>query len=268
MRAKITFLGTNTFPVTRESTNFLIEMDSFNMLVECCGSVTLRMQALKKKLESVNDLFLSHIHGDHTLGVPLFFHAHWLARMLRPGDTSLSNEIRVFAPSGVFEKVYEISRTLFPTQMTALERMVRIVNIKIDQTREYEPVKKVKLKFFGLDHSVPTYGFRLDALSPKISIAYVPDTLPIPRITGIIEGVDVLIHDAFCIDEMREIAYRAKHSTVRDAARVAEEAGVKILLLVHMLQTMHGREEQMIKEAKAVFSGEVILPRDLESIEI
>ena len=84
-----------------------------------------------------------------------------------------------------------------------------------------------------------------------------------------VEGADWLMSEAFCLYEDRERFqhYEKHHSTVLDAARLAEELGVKHLILYHTEdRTLETRKERYTAEAQKEYSGQVWVPDDLEGI--
>lgn len=85
------------------------------------------------------------------------------------------------------------------------------------------------------------------------------------------EGVDWLMSEAFCLYEDRERfqPYEKHHSTVLDAARLAEELGIKNLILYHTEdRTLETRKKRYTAEAKMAFSANVWVPDDLEVIKL
>ena len=84
-----------------------------------------------------------------------------------------------------------------------------------------------------------------------------------------VENADWLMSEAFCLYEDRDrfLPYEKHHSTVLDAARLAEELGVKNLILYHTEdRTLDTRCQRYMAEAKTAFSGRVFVPDDLEKI--
>ena len=80
-----------------------------------------------------------------------------------------------------------------------------------------------------------------------------------------------MMSEAFCLYEDRDRfqPYEKHHSTVLDAARLAEELRVKNLILYHTEdRTLDTRRERYTKEAKTVFKGQVFVPDDLERISL
>jgi len=86
-----------------------------------------------------------------------------------------------------------------------------------------------------------------------------------------VRGADWLMSEAFCLYADRDIfhPYEKHHSTVLDAARLAEQLMVKNLILYHTEdKTLDTRQERYIAEAKTVFNGNVYVPQDLDDIII
>ena len=84
-----------------------------------------------------------------------------------------------------------------------------------------------------------------------------------------VENADVLLCEAFCLDSDKEVYFphEKNHSTVLEAAKVAEEFGVKQLILYHTEDILlRERKLRYIEEAHRVFSGQIYVPDDLERI--
>ena len=90
-----------------------------------------------------------------------------------------------------------------------------------------------------------------------------------PQCRQYAEGTDWLMSEAFCLYEDRERfqPYEKHHSTVLDAARLAEELGAKNLILYHTEdRTLETRKERYTAEARKEYAGQVWVPDDLEII--
>lgn len=101
---------------------------------------------------------------------------------------------------------------------------------------------------------------------PGKAIAYCTDTRPCGNDIELARGVDLLIHEATFTDEMTEEAHDYGHSTARQAAQVACEAGAKRLLITHF-STRYPDPEVLLKEAREVFP-DTIMADDLMEIDV
>ena len=86
-----------------------------------------------------------------------------------------------------------------------------------------------------------------------------------------VKNADYVTHEAFCLDEEENIfhAYEKHHSTAKSASSAMNDLGVKNLILYHTEDSHNdNRKELYTKEAQENFNGKVIVPNDLESINI
>jgi ribonuclease Z len=91
------------------------------------------------------------------------------------------------------------------------------------------------------------------------------DTRPSQTIEVYAHGADLLVHEATFMDDERERARETAHSTARQAAELAGEAGVRLLALTHLSTRYFAREVR--DEARAIFPATVV-PRDFDTIEV
>nr|MDO8117775.1 MBL fold metallo-hydrolase [Candidatus Sigynarchaeota archaeon] len=76
-------------------------------------------------------------------------------------------------------------------------------------------------------------------------------------------GCDYLIHECTFLDDKEPFATRYNHSTPMTAARVAREARVKNLVLVHYSTSLEGEENKLVEQARQAFDSSVLVARDL-----
>jgi ribonuclease Z len=109
----------------------------------------------------------------------------------------------------------------------------------------------------------------LDVLGPARTgkaVAYCTDTRPCRNAVELARGVDLLIHEATFTDEMTEEARDFGHSTARQAALIAREAGAKRLLITHF-STRYPDPRPLLEEAREVFP-DTIMAEDLVEVEV
>ena len=102
---------------------------------------------------------------------------------------------------------------------------------------------------------VPNAWLTSDA-APAMSYAYCSDTIFSERVARAVEGVDTLYHEATYLEPEREKAHARFHSTAAEAARVAQLAGVRRLVLGHFSK-QYTDEDGHLAEARAIFPDTV-----------
>jgi phosphoribosyl 1,2-cyclic phosphodiesterase len=189
-------------------------------------------ETLVKQGEVAAELFLTHFHWDHIQGLPFF-------RPLYMAETRMRVHGARQGPSDVQSLIAgQMGPIYFPVPFEALTAKLDFRDV------DAEPIEVggAEVTPHRVRHPMNTYGFRVR--SGGSTIAYIPDnemsggTYDMPHgwlnsFKKFLGGVDVLIHDAmFTDDEYRRFAGWG-HSTFRDAVQLAEDAGVRRLLLFH-----------------------------------
>jgi ribonuclease Z len=100
---------------------------------------------------------------------------------------------------------------------------------------------------------------------PGRKLVIAGDTAPSPSVADAAVAADVLVHEATFLEDERERARETSHSTAADAATVARDAGVELLALTHLSNRYSGRDAA--REAREVFA-ETVVPRDFDIIEL
>lgn len=174
------------------------------------------------------ELFLTHFHWDHVQGFP------FCAQLYHP-----DSRVRVHGPpqegAGVAGMLAGImAPAYFPVPLDALSPGVEFRDV---DTRPWTD-RTVEVTALRVCHPGFTCGYRLDA--GGASLAYVPDNElggaddgQYRRTVEWAAGVDLLVHDAMCLDDEYARIRGWGHSRVSDAVRLAEDAGARRLLLFH-----------------------------------
>ena len=162
------------------------------------------------------DIYLTHAHLDHIVGLT------YLIALEHEGAPVKS---AVHARPEVLAAVKEhlFSEPLFPVcPIDRFEALSETHTLRAGGT----------LKTFALNHPGGSIGMRIDAQDK--SLAYVTDTTALaPESIEAIRGVDLLIHEAYFPDASGDWPEKTGHTTARNAARAAKQAGAKRLVLVH-----------------------------------
>jgi len=165
---RVTLLGTGSpQPVmNRFGPGVLVQAGGQTLLFDCGRGVTQRLFQLGVKLGAANKLFITHLHSDHTVGIPDL----WLTGWLEPPFAQRNGVFQVFGPAGTrnmmdgLEKAYEWDiRTRIADQKLAKENVaVSVTEIKESVVYDRDGVK---VTAFEVDHGdlvKPAFGFRVD----------------------------------------------------------------------------------------------------------
>jgi ribonuclease Z len=295
----LVFLGTagSTPTAQRAASATLVRRGGDRLLIDCAEGTQRQLLRSDVGLVELREIFLTHLHADHYLGLPGMLKTF----ALRGRDTPLT----IYGPFGLRELMTTLRRVFgrlnYPLELVELDPGDRL-----DRT-DYA------VRTFRVEHGVAALGyalieetrpgrFDLEAAAalgvpdgpPRGAlqrgeavtlddgtvvrpdqvlgearagrrVALTGDTGPASSVVEAVAGFDVLVHEAtFCADE-RERARETGHSTAGEAALVGREAGVRLLALTHLSSRYGGRDVE--EEACALFPATVV-PRDFDIIEV
>jgi ribonuclease Z len=239
-------------------------------LVDAGRGVVLRLAATEFPLKSVRAVFLTHLHSDHTAGLPDFFATSWILDRNTP--------LELFGPTGT----QDVSRALekyfdadIHIRRDLVERLppagAAIQAHEVQEGVVYED-GEVRVTAFAVDHLPvePAFGYRFDARGKSIVIS--GDTRPSKNLIRHAKGADILVHEAYLPEhfdraDTPEVAARLKHyhTSAEEAGEVAQQAGVKLLVLTHLVPG--GPEKTFLERAGKHFKRKIIVGRDLMRFE-
>ena len=257
---KLIFLGTAGFQnEMRETVSFIIDYGK-TILFETGPGVIRQLAKAKYSPMEIDGVFISHSHADHMLGFPYFMFMDLTERVFKGGKTRTLPLITTLDIGNFLQKMIEFCypSTEFPTKIDLLEASTE--DFKIFTINDF------KITTAPVIHSVPTIGARIEL--PNCVITYSSDTIYCENVIELARDCDLLIHEAFAGSNMKTMAEKVKHGTAEEAGKIAQKANAKRLALVHMLPIPSVSEEQLIKEAKQYFDGEVFVPKELEELEV
>jgi ribonuclease Z len=297
----VTFLGTGaaTPTVDRNVASLSVRREGEVILFDC-GEGTQRQMMRYGVGFSFTEVFFTHYHADHMLGITGLLRTMGLQDRTAP--------VRLYGPKGASRILnmavnLGIERNKFPIEIFELRPGDRIsrgdYDIVVFETEHradtvgYALAEHVRLGRFNPDRALelgvpegPLWGrlhkgesVTLDdgrtvdpsdlVGQPRLgrTLVYTGDTRPSLRVMEAARGADLLVHEATFGGDESERARETGHSTASEAARVAADAGVRRLVLTHISPRYSRDAPELLAEAQAVFP-ETIIARDGLTVEV
>ena len=294
---KVVFLGTSgSLPTPeRNSSCVAVKIGKGVLLLDCGEGAQRQMVTAHIGFSRVKQIFITHLHGDHVLGVPGLLQSMTLQRREEPLD--------IFGPRGLRAFLQGVSNTLggpaFPVTVHEIGEPGVVLeghsfNVEVcrgDHRLEswayairekpkpgrFHPEKARALgipegalwKRLQEGEDVEVLGRIVKSLDvvdvPRRGrvVIYTGDTRPSEEIVRLASGADLLIHEATFADDMIERAKEDGHTTFSQAAGVAVKAGVKHLILTH-ISSRYGDVSQLLEAAVKVFPYTIVASDFLE----
>ena len=263
---KITMLGTgNGGTLDLYNTCFVIQNKQGVFLIDTGGSIEIikRLKQSGIKLEEMKNIFISHSHTDHILGLIWMFKK--MSRMAMHGN--IKEKIHIYCNDVVYEAIRGISSYVLPSVL--MEAIDNITDFVVLNDGDKHTINGIDYEFFDiLAKGTKQFGF--ECMLDGNRFVFLGDETLNPLLNERVRNADYVTHEAFCLDREENIfhAYEKNHSTALSAAKTMNELSVKNLILYHTEES-HGvdRKRLYLEEAQSVFNGNVIVPDDLEEIQ-
>jgi ribonuclease Z len=302
MSLSIRFLGTSASrPTTERNVTALTMIREGETLLFDCGEGTQRQMMRYGTSFALADIFFTHMHADHMLGVIGLFRTLSLQGRTEP--------MRLWGPRGSAALLKQAialgsDKQSFPLEINEVtpetpitRKGYSIVPYTVDHKDKlalgYALIEDIRLGRFNPDKARalgipegPAWGrihkgqsVTLDdgrVIEPSElvgptragrKVVFTGDSRPATSTIQIAEGADLLIHEATFADDEEPRARETGHATAREAAQVAAKAGVKQLVLTHLSARYSINASELLQQAKEVFP-ETVVARDGFEIEI
>jgi ribonuclease Z len=293
MDLSLFFVGTaGSVPTARRGLPALLLRRGADRILFDCGEGTQRQLLRSVGLMDLTDIFITHFHADHWLGLPGMLKTFDLRARERP--------LTIYGPPGLVALLHSVRHV-----WGGIGYDVEIVELADDEQVERD---EYVIEPFPVAHRGTAYGYALieddrpgrfdAALAEQLGVAPGPDfgrlqrgevvggvrpeqvigkdrrgrklvisgdTAPSDVLLEVAHHADLLVHEATFTREEAERARETQHSTAEQAAKAAQEAEVRLLALVHLSTRYGGREIR--DEARAIFP-QTVVPRDFDAIEL
>lgn len=251
------------------NTSFILENEKKEKLLVDTGGgngILSRLEDANVDLGEIHHLFITHKHTDHILGIL------WIIRKLefnyiRRGK--YEGKLTIYCHSELEEIIRGLCKlTLKQRFIDLLDDVIVFRNVK---DKEIVNVNGYDLKIIDI-HGKTTlqYGFKTTLNNGKSFIFLGDETLK-EEVYDEVRDVDYMCHDADCIgdDEEKYTPEKFSHTTSKKATQFAEMLNVKNLILWHTKDfDLKNRQKKFTDDAKKYFKGNVIVPNDLDIIEL
>lgn len=268
---QITMLGTGNATVSQiYNTCFVLQTPSTLMLVDAGGGngILAQLKKINVQISDIHHLFVTHAHTDHVLG------GIWVIRMVAQCK-GYEGLLHVYGNDKVIKVIKTIIDMILAKKQLA-KVAERVVFHQLEDGDCFE-VGDMKLECFDIQSTKEKqFGFRAELPSSDESdkplvLACLGDEPYNEQNRRYIVGADWMMCEAFCLYADRDTfkPYEKCHSTALDAGKLAEELGVKNLILYHTEEkTLTNRKENYTREAAENFKGRIFVPDDLKVIEL
>lgn len=289
---EVTVLGSSSATPTssRNPTAQVVNLHERFFLLDCGEATQIQIRRFKVKIQRIDHVFISHLHGDHYLGLPgLLGTMHLLGR---------EKELHIYSPPGLKEIIdtnHYHSKTFLKYEL--------IFHVIEGKTKVFED-DKLSVETIPMNHRIPCYGFLFrekqlprniikekleeysipvqeiqkikegnDFISPdgKVipnselttnppsprSYAYCSDTLYNESFIDQIKNVNLLYHEATFAEDMANRAVETFHSTAKQAGAIAQKANVMQLIIGHY-SARYRELDVLLKETKDIFDNTVL----------
>lgn len=258
---KLTILGTGNAAVSEcYNTYFALSDKNRHFLIDAGGGNRILKVLKDKKIDinDIHDIFVTHEHVDHVLGVI------WLIRIIgqHMNQEKYDGILRIYCHAELAEKIQAIANMTI--QQKVCKHMNNRIQFDIVENRSKRTILNCPVTFFDI-HSTKAkqFGFTME-ISDNKKFTCVGDE-------PYVKGSDWLLHEAFCLfseaDKFKP--YEKHHSTVKEACQLAEALGIPNLLLYHTEEThLAERKKLYTAEGKQYYHGYLYVPDDLETFKI
>lgn len=244
-------------------------------VIDCGNGVARQLALADISLTALRHIFLTHQHSDHNADYGNLIWLAWTA--------GLSSRVDTWGPpplKRMTELFFEMNAYDIDTRIANEGRLPLVPLVHVHELREGGLVMRdenVKVTATLVDHPpvVPAFAFRFDAADRSIVIS--GDTAPSDNLVKLAQGADVLVHSALYVPAVDRLVARVPNATAlkasiiahqtsaEDTGRIAQAAGVRTLVLSHLVppDDPEVTDQMWVDAARLHFRGSVIVGRDL-----
>jgi ribonuclease BN (tRNA processing enzyme) len=221
------------------------------------------------KIDTVPAVFITHLHSDHTLGLPALVYYHGRNAAFRGGGP-----MTVYGPPGIAAMMQNINAAWTEdrdvrTHTGGASPSWQVRGADVAAGIIYHD-SNIVVKAFEVPHDIwlHAFGYRVEAAGRTVVIS--GDTRPSDAIARECAGCDVLLHEVYSAVGFPKVPARmqpyhaAAHTSTYELADIATKAKPKLLVLYHQLYFGGATDDDLVREVRSKYNGKVVSARDLD----
>ena len=264
----VNFLGTGSAMVTKcYNTCFTLSNGEEHFLVDTGGGNTIlsNLEKLDIGINQIHHVFISHRHNDHISGIIWIIRA--VAQQIMNGK--YEGNLTIYCHRTNIDVINTIANLLLDKKFTTY------LGSRILFTEIYDKCELTildwNIDFFDIKSTKELqFGFSTILKNEK-KLSFLGDEPYNDQLFEYVNNVDYLFHEAFCLYSQKDIfkPYEKHHATVKDACETASKLNVKNIIMFHTEdKNISNRKKLYTDEGKEFFSGNIIIPDDLDIIKL
>lgn len=278
---KLILLGTGGGPRPRKQSSAAAQVIVSNGLayvVDCGDGVARQLAYAGVQFSTLRHIFITHHHSDHNADYGNLMWLAWTAglntRVDAWGPPPLKRMTKLFFEMNAGEMATRVA----DEGRKPLEALVHVHEHNAGGLVMQDENVKVTAALVKHPPVEPSFAYRFDAADRSIVIS--GDTSPCDSVVELARGADVLVHEVMMVQAVERLVARvpnaaklkesilSHHTSVEDAGRIAQKAGVKLLVLSHFVPPDDPAitDQMWFDAARTHFSGEIIVGKDLLEI--
>jgi len=243
------------------NTCFCLKNNSQHFLVDGGGGnqILLQLKDAKINIYDIHNIFISHNHPDHILGII------WVLKRICGGmrKGKYDGNCYIYASDETIHAIRTMRDLLFDKKNI----IDRVKFIEVTDNEE-QKICDMDIKFFDIKATkAKQFGFSMN----NNFLVFTGDEPLVKENFSKFKDCKWLLHNTFCLESDREKfnPHKMSHSTVKDSCDVANEIGAKNIIMWHTeMKSLETRKQNYTNEAKHFFDGNIYVPDDLEIIEL
>ena len=278
---KVTLLGTGDPQprLDRFGPSTLVEAGHQRLLFDCGRGTMQRINQIDTNASTFNKLFLTHLHSDHTTGIPDL----WITGHLRQRK---ENPLHIWGPHGTVEMTKHIQQAFkidvqvrkesasyhdMPLNREGL--LIEALDIMEGFVFEANDVKVIpfRVNHHDIYSDVASLGYRIEYDGRVVVLS--GDTRYCENLIKYSEGVDLLVHEVAAVPLGEEVSTRYRgalshHTSPEDCGKVFSIAKPSLAVFTHVFQFQGVSLEEMMRRARSEYDGSVVFGEDMMQIEV